>query len=87
MQNQQIKAIGTNGQLSLGKAFAGQQVIIDQIDEGTWIIKTGQFIPHSEQWLHIGKHGAKLDKAIEWAEKHKPVDNFDKIARDLEKDK
>jgi hypothetical protein len=76
-QNQQVKVVGINGQLSLGKEFAGQMVLIDQIEEGTWIIKTGTFIPDSEKWLHEGKEGSKLDKALAWAEKTKPTDNLD----------
>ena len=31
-QHHQVKVIGNNGQLSLGKAFAGQMVMIDQVD-------------------------------------------------------
>ncbi len=34
-QNQQVKVIGSNGQLSLGKVFAGQMVLIEQLDNGT----------------------------------------------------
>ena len=41
-QHQQVKVIGGNGQLSLGKEFAGQMVLIDQLDNGTWLIKTGE---------------------------------------------
>lgn len=85
MENQQVKVVGANGQLSLGKAFAGKMVVIDQIDEGTWIIKSGSFIPDSEAWLHQEKHAAKLEKALKWAENHKPVDNFDKVIKDLKK--
>lgn len=81
----QVKVIGPNGQLSLGKEFAGKMVLIDQIDEGTWIIKKGQFVPDSEQWLYRDNNLAKLEKALKWAEKHKPMDNFDKLARDIEK--
>jgi hypothetical protein len=83
--NQQVKVVGTNGQLSLGKEFAGQMVLIDQIGEGTWVIKTGTFIPDSEKWLHEGKYGAKLDKALAWAEKTKPSDNFDRFEQGSKK--
>lgn len=85
MESQQVKVVGANGQLSLGKAFAGKMVVIDQVDEGTWIIKSGAFIPDSEAWLHQEKHAAKLDKALASAKKSKPVDNFDKVIKRLEK--
>ena len=77
----QVKIIGTNGQVSLGKEFAGKMVLVDQINSDTWVIKSGTFIPDSEKWLHQGKNLAKLDKAIAWAKKTKPSDNFDQLTR------
>ncbi len=83
-QNQQVKVIGNNGQLSLGKVFAGQMVLIDQLDNGTWIIKTGEFIPTSEKWLYQGDTLTKLDKALSWTERNKPKDNLEEIAEKIE---
>ena len=74
-QNHQVKVIGNNGQLSLGKAFAGQMVMIDQVDKGTWIIKTGEFIPDSEKWLYSGDNLDKLDKALSWAKNNQPKED------------
>ena len=85
LQQQQVKVIGSNGQLSLGKEFAGQMVLIDQLDNGTWLIKAGQFIANSEKWLYQGDGLARLDKALSWAEQNKPViDNFEEIAKKVE---
>lgn len=81
---QQVKVIGANGQVSLGKEFAGRMILVDQIDEGTWIIKSGEFIPDSERWLHQGRNISKLEKALDWAEKNKPIDNFEKLAKQIE---
>jgi len=81
---QSIKTIGANGQLSLGKAFAGKTVAIEQVDDGTWIIKSGHFIPESEEWLHEKANATKLDRAFEWAKKNKAKDNFDKITKNIE---
>jgi len=83
-QHQQVKVIGVNGQLSLGKEFAGQRVLIDQLDNGTWLIKTGEFIADSEKWLYQGDSLARLDKALSWAAKNKPTDNFDEIVKKVE---
>lgn len=82
--NQHVKVIGSNGQLSLGKEFAGQMVLVDQLDNGTWIIKAGAFIPDSERWLHQGDALVKLDKALAWAEKNEPKDNFVEITRKID---
>ena len=83
-QHQQVKVIGGNGQLSLGKEFAGQMVLIDQLDNGTWLIKTGEFIANSEKWLYQGDSLVRLDKALSCAAKNKPTDNFDEIAKKVE---
>jgi hypothetical protein len=87
MAHQAVKMVGANGQVSLGKEFAGKIVLIDQIDKGTWIIKSGVFVPDAEKWLHSGNNLEKLDKALEWAEKNKPKDNFAQIIKSLENDK
>ena len=84
-QNQQVKVVGANGQLSLGKAFAGQMVLIEQINEGTWLIKTGSFGPDSEKWMHEEKQAAKLDRALTWAEKNKPEENLDRFEKRVKK--
>ena len=83
---QQVKTIGSNGQVSLGKEFAGKMVLVEQIDEGTWIIKCGEFVPNSEKWLHQGHNMAKLEKAMDWAEQNKPSENFDQFIQGLDND-
>ncbi len=47
-----IKTVGSSGQISLGKKFAGQTVMLDEIEAGVWIVKIGRFIPDNEKWLH-----------------------------------
>lgn len=68
----QIKTIGRSGQISLGKKFAGQTVMIDEIQSGIWMVKIGQFIPDNELWLHAPDIQAELDEAIAWAESNPP---------------
>jgi hypothetical protein len=69
-----IKIVGSSGQISLGKKFAGQTVMLDEIDTGVWIVKLGRFIPDNERWLHRPDVQTKLNEAIAWAEKNPPVD-------------
>jgi hypothetical protein len=47
-----FKTIGSSGQISLGKKFAGQTVMLSELDPGVWLIKIGRFIPENEKWLH-----------------------------------
>jgi hypothetical protein len=55
-----------------------------QLDNATWLIKTGGFIADSEKWLYEGNDLASLDKALAWAETNKPTDNFEEIATKIE---
>ena len=76
-----IKTVGNSGQISLGKKFAGQTVMIDEIKKGVWIVKLGQFIPDDEKWLYASDVQAELNEAIAWAEENSPKDtNLEKLA-------
>ena len=76
-----IKTVGNSGQISLGKKFAGQTVMIDEIQTGVWIVKLGQFIPDDEKWLYTPDVQAELNEAVAWAEENSPKDtNLEKLA-------
>jgi hypothetical protein len=66
------KTLGSSGQISLGKKYAGRTVLVEEMEEGVWIIKTAQTIPDSEFWLHTPEVQAKLRRAIARAEKNPP---------------
>ena len=42
-----VKSIGASGQISLGKEFAGRQVLIESPAKGVWIIQTAIIAPRS----------------------------------------
>lgn len=72
MQTQSIKTIGSSGQISLGKEYAGRPVLVEEIEEGVWLIKTAKVIPDSELWIHKEPVKSRLDRALKHAAKHKP---------------
>ena len=76
MNTQQFRVVGANGQVSIGKKFAGKLVAVNENDSGEVVIKLGEFIPDNEKWLYQGDNLDKLDKALAWAEKTPPQDNF-----------
>ena len=67
-----VKSVGRNGQITLGKEFAGRLVMIDQAAPGVWTLKMGEFVPDSERWLHRPDAKAKLDRALKWAQENAP---------------
>ncbi len=68
----QTKIVGTSGQISLGKQYAGQQVIIEEIEPGEWRIQTAITIPKSQAWVHTKATQVALVDALDWAAKRAP---------------
>ena len=46
-----VKVVGANGQITLGKHYAGRQVLVEQREPGVWIVRTATAIPDNERWL------------------------------------
>jgi hypothetical protein len=66
-----VKVIGANGQISLGKDYAGRQVLVEEHEPGVWLVRTAIVIPENERWLHEPQAAASLQSALAWASKHK----------------
>lgn len=69
---QTVKTIGSSGQISLGKEYAGRTVLVEEVEQGVWLIKTAKIIPDNEMWLHEEPYKDRVDKAIAWAEQNPP---------------
>jgi hypothetical protein len=69
-----VKIIGANGQISLGKQFAGRQVWVEEKEAGVWLIRTATVIPDNERWRHEPQAAADLSKALAWSTKN-PASN------------
>lgn len=69
-----VKVIGTNGQISLGKQYAGRQVLVEESEPGVWLVRTATVIPDNEQWLHSSKASTDLANALSWAAINPPSD-------------
>lgn len=69
-----VKVVGTNGQISLGKQYAGRQVLIEEREPGVWIVRTATVIPDNERWLHQPQAAADLSAALAWSVVHAPSD-------------
>jgi hypothetical protein len=69
-----VKVIGANGQISLGKQYAGRQVLVKEQEPGVWLVRTATVIPDNESWLHQPKTAADLKNALSWAQANLPSD-------------
>lgn len=69
-----VKIVGTNGQISLGKQFAGRQVLVEEQEAGVWLVRTATVIPDNERWLHAPAAASDLSNALTWAAQNPPSD-------------
>ena len=69
-----VKTIGTKGQLSLGRQYAGRQVLVEEREPGVWLVRTVTVMPDDERWLHEPHTAADLERALNWATTH-PADD------------
>jgi hypothetical protein len=69
-----VKIIGANGQISLGKQYAGRQVLVEEREPGVWLVRTASVIPDNERWLHEPKAARDLEAAMAWSAAHSADD-------------
>ncbi|WP_455285981.1 hypothetical protein [Cupriavidus necator] len=69
-RNVAVKVIGASGQISLGKEYAGKQVLIEEKEPGVWLVRTAVIIPENEMWLHGPQGSRDLQDAMEWAQQN-----------------
>lgn len=82
-----VKLVGANGQISLGKQYAGRQVLLEEQEPGVWLVRTATVIPDNERWLHTPQAAADLGKALDWAITHPASDEqADVLMERLHKD-
>jgi hypothetical protein len=72
---QSLKVVGANGQISLGKKFAGRPVLVEEREPGVWLIKTATVIPDDQKWFWEPEHLKKFNAAIAWAQANPPDDS------------
>ena len=84
----EVKTIGSSGQISLGKKYAGRTVTVEEMEAGVWMIKTAQVIPDNEMWLHTPEVSASLERALAWVANNKPsASNLAALERKIRKGK
>jgi hypothetical protein len=69
-----VKVVGANGQISLGKQYAGCPVLVEESEPGVWLVRTASVIPDNERWLQETKTAADLREALAWSESHPASD-------------
>ncbi|MBV8501148.1 MAG: hypothetical protein JO142_11765 [Burkholderiales bacterium] len=70
---QTIKVVGKRGQISVGKALAGQAFVLQELPGGDLLLKRAVLVPFDERWLHEPAMKAKLAQAEKWMQQNSPT--------------
>ena len=83
-----VKVVGAKGQISLGRQYAGRQVLVEEQEPGVWLVRTVSVIPDNERWLHQPQAAADLERALAWAAANPPDDaDAEQLLRKFKDDK
>ncbi len=66
-----LLTVASNGQISIGKAWAGRQIVIEEVAEGVLHIRAGVFVPDFQKTFHTKAAKESLADFNEW-EENKP---------------
>ena len=67
-----LKQVGSSGQLSLGKKFAGRYFQVEPQDDGVLMLRPMQVVPESQSFLHTPEIAARLQGADAWMAANPP---------------
>jgi hypothetical protein len=75
-----IKTVGKNGQISLGKSLVGMNFIMEFQPGGDIVLKRALVIPANERWLHEPAMKKQLARADKWMNANPAKEtNLDKL--------
>lgn len=80
-----LKMVGTSGQLSLGKQFAGRYFEMETQEDGAILLKPMRVIPEAEAWLYTPEMRDRLARAESWMAANPPSEtDLDALAARLD---
>lgn len=76
-----LTTVGNNGQISIGKEFAGREILIEKFPDGHIMISPGTFIPDSQKTFFTSEADEKLAKFDKWEKEHPPSEKSENNLR------
>ncbi len=67
-----LLTVASNGQISIGKSWAGRQIVIEEVGEGELHIRAGVFVPDSQKIFHTKAAKESLAEFNDWEGKNSP---------------
>lgn len=69
---EEVKVIGSSGQISLGKRFAGKRLKVEYREDGSILLTPVVVIPESQLWTLQEPDASKIRRGLEWARRNPP---------------
>lgn len=63
-----LLTVASNGQISIGKAWAGRQIVIEEVADGELHIRAGIFVPDSQKTFNTKSAKDSLTEFNIWEE-------------------
>ena len=81
-----LKMVGSSGQFSIGKKYAGKYFEVEQQPDGAVLLRPMKLVPAAEAWVHEPAMRNQLQRAGEWAKSTPPNEtDLDKLVRNAGK--
>ena len=68
-QARKVLTVPSNGQISIGKRWAGREVVVEMIDDNRMVITAGAFVPHDLATFYAKEAHDQLADFNRWSEK------------------
>ena len=72
MGARKLLSVPINGQISIGKKWAGKEIVIEEINDSEIHISSGTFIPDANATFFTKEAKNKLDSFNNWSTKNPP---------------
>jgi hypothetical protein len=68
-QARKVLTVPSNGQISIGKQWAGREVMVEMVNDNCMVITAGTFIPHDLATFYTKDAHAQLANFNRWSQK------------------
>ena len=68
----EIKVVGSSGQISLGKRYAGKMLELQNLDDGSILLRAVAMVPESQLWTLEEPDHSRIARGLAWAAHSEP---------------
>jgi hypothetical protein len=70
----ELKTVGSSGQISLGKKFAGKTLRLDRFEDGRIVLTAVAMVPENQLWTLAEPDRSRIERGLAWAAKTAPAE-------------